>query len=302
MNYWFETPYVSRAPNKFDLLRVSTKLVSFVIFWLCTTLLLSQAHAQAPTAAQSIKFWNDSEPESVINVNHEPWQALLTKYVNDTDPSGINRFNYAAVTSVDLQRLVDYLDYLQKLEPRQLNPAEQLAYWVNLYNAKIAQLVVQTFDENDPVSSIRQLRSGVFTPGPWKREALKIVFQDLSLDDIEHGILRPNFQDFRIHYVLNSASLGCPNLLKTALNGENNEILLEKAEQDYLNHERAVKIEDGDLVLSAMFDWYSGDFAENKQALLDYLKGKVSPELASAITTNVTTRFDYDWSLNSPDS
>ncbi len=304
MYYWVENLRADRVVDRPSSsgVRVSawTLFSSFLLF--SVTLFTSAAYAQAPVEAKSIKFWNDSEPESQINVNHDPWQALLTKYVNDADSSGINRFDYEAVTPVDLQRLVDYLDYLQKLEPRQFNLPEQLAYWVNLYNAKVVELVIQSYDQNDPVSSVRQLRSGVFTPGPWKRETFKIVFQDLSLDDIEHGILRPNFQDFRIHYVLNNASLGCPNLLKTALDGENNEAVLQKAEQDYLNHARAVRIEGGDLVLSALFDWYSVDFADSKQGLLDYLKAKVAPELAEAISADATTRFDYDWSLNKPDA
>lgn len=258
--------------------------------------------AQTPVEANSIKFWNDSEADSRINVNHDPWQSLLTKYVNESHPSGINRFDYAAVTEVDLQRLVDYLDYLQKLEPRQLNKAEQLAFWVNLYNAKVVELVIQSYQGGDPVSSVRQLRSGVFTPGPWKRESLKIVFQDMSLDDIEHGILRPHFGDFRIHYVLNNASLGCPNLPKIALDGENNEALLSEAEQGYLKHSRALRIEDDELVLSTLFDWYSSDFADSKQGLFDYLKAKVAPDLAAGINVDVKTRFEYDWALNAPDS
>lgn len=263
-------------------------------------LILMTAQAAPGPEAQSIPFWNDFEEDGVMNVNHAPWQALLDKYLDDQHPSGINRFDYEGVSDVDRQRLNDYIDYLQKLEPRQLNKAEQMAYWINLYNAKTVELVTEAYADGDDISSIRQLRSGVFTPGPWERESMEIVMQELSLDDIEHGILRPHWNDRRIHYVLNCASLGCPNLLKTAFDGDNNEALMAKAEVEFLNHPRAVSIQDGELVLSSLFDWYSTDFAPNETELMAYLKANVDPQLAAQIDSASGPEFDYDWSLNKP--
>jgi len=288
------------AGSEINLVRHQILAGLALIGLLCLTVYSGRVSAQGPAEASSIKFWNDHEAQSVIRVNHDPWQAMLSKYVDDAHPSGVNRFDYDAVTPVDLQRLKDYLSYLQKLEPRQFNQAEQLAYWINLYNAKIVELVASAYAQNDKINSVREVRSGVFVPGPWKRDSLTIVFQEMSLEDIEHGILRPNFQDFRIHYVLNDASIGCPNLLKTAFRGENNEELLQKAEKDYLTHSRAIRVESGELVLASMFDWYRSDFASDTQGLFDYLRKNAVPELAATLNSNLDIRFEHDWALNKP--
>ncbi len=281
-----------------DALRNWVVGATFSVAWLVSGLVSA---APGPES-KSIKFWDDYEERSLINVNHDPWQAILNKYLDDNHPSGINRFDYAAVTEVDLQRLNDYLDYLQLLEPRQLNRSEQLAYWINLYNAKTVEIVARSYRNGDEVTSIRQIRSGVFTPGPWERESVKIAQQDLSLDNIEHGILRPHWQDHRLHFVLNCASLGCPNLLKTAFDGDNNEALLNGAEQAFMQHPRAARIDGGQLVLSSLFDWYGRDFAEDQASMLSYLRKHVRPEVASMINAASDPVFEYDWELNKPDS
>ncbi|GHA03458.1 DUF547 domain-containing protein [Arenicella chitinivorans] len=285
-------------------MRVLYALRKWVVGATCSVaLLVSGLVSAAPgPESKSIEFWDDYEERSLINVNHDPWQAILNRYLDDTHPSGINRFDYAGVTEVDLQRLADYLDYLQLLEPRQLNRSEQLAYWINLYNAKTVEIVIRSYQNGDEVSSIRQIRSGVFTAGPWERESVKISQQDLSLDNIEHGILRPHWQDHRLHFVLNCASLGCPNLLKTAFDGDNNEALLNGAEQAFMQHPRAARIENGQLVLSSLFDWYGKDFADDEAGMLAYLRKHVSPEVAGAIGAAGGPEFEYDWDLNKPDS
>ncbi|RBP48901.1 DUF547 domain-containing protein [Arenicella xantha] len=268
------------------------------MFALCASAILNAAPGPASI---SIEFWDDYEEESLMNINHQPWQAILDKYLDDEHPSGINRFDYAGVSEVDSQRLSDYLDYLQKMEPRQLSKPEQMAYWINLYNAKTVDLVVKAYLDGDDVSSIRQIRSGVFTPGPWERKGLEIATQELSLDDIEHGILRPHWRDHRIHFVLNCASLGCPNLLKTAFTGQNNEALLNGAEQAFMQHPRAARIDAGELVLSSLFDWYGTDFASSEDELWEYLRKHVNPQVSSAIGMLNEPVFEYDWSLNKPE-
>jgi hypothetical protein len=301
MFYWVEMPLPVGAANR--LIDILSRSLSTAIVAVTAALLLnSTVWAEQDAAAKSIEFWNDFEETSLMNINHDPWQALLNKYLDDQHPSGISRFNYAAVTPVDYQRLVDYLDYMQKMEPRQLNRNEQLAYWVNLFNGKTVQLAVQAFVNNDEITSIREVRSGMFTPGPWERKSMEVSQQELSLDDIEHGVIRPHFNDPRVHYVLSSAALGSPNLLKTALNGENNEQLLQAAETSFLAHPRAVRVEQGELILSSIFEWHATDFADSMPGLLAYLRQRVPPELAPALNAASDLRFEYDWSLNSPDS
>ena len=121
----------------------------------------------------------------------------------------------------------------------------------------------------------------------------------MTLNDIEHRILRPIWQDKRLHYVLNCASIGCPNLSTQAYTKENTPLQLSEAERTFLAHPRAVAFNaQGKLILSSIFDWYLEDFGGTETALLSYLAqehGELSNQLrnySSAI------RYHYDWSLN----
>jgi hypothetical protein len=253
---------------------------------------------QAQQAANLIPFWDDREPDSGLVVNHAPWQSLLSKYLDDQHASGINRFDYASVARGDLRLLDEYLDYLQSLDPRQLNALEQKAYWINLYNCVTVKFVL--VENRNNLRSIRQIRSGFLTPGPWQREALQINFQQLSLDDIQHGILRPIWQDNRVHYALSSASLGSPNLLKTAFTGANVESLLEKATSDFVAHPRAVQISNGRLVLSEIYDLYAGDFGTNFRTLKEHIKKYALPEMSARLDIFNRAQYAHDWDLNRP--
>ena len=271
------------------------RAMAVALLAVCASILVVPVSAQADT--ELISFWNDREPGSKINVDHSQWQVILDRYLDDQHPSGINRFNYAEVSRADQQRLNAYLTFLQTYEPRQFNAQEQMAYWINLYNAATVLLIVA---EDRSLDSIRELRSGVFTAGPWRRTLLKVSGQELSLDDVEHGILRPIWKDNRIHYVLNCASLSCPNLQKTAFTGENVEELLELAAIEYINHPRAVRIEGGKLFLSSIYDWYRQDFGSEFADLIAHLVKYIEPEMAVNIKKFKGAKYSYDWALNKP--
>ena len=255
-----------------------------------------QVHAQV--IAELIPFWDDREEASSLAVDSSRWQAILDKYLNDQHPSGINRFNYAAVTYQDKLSLETYLNYLQSLEPRQFNSREQMAYWINLYNSLTVSLILG--EKRTNLRSIRQIRSGFVQVGPWKRKTLNVVQQPLSLDDIEHGILRPIWQDPRIHYVMHKASMGSPNLLKTAFTGDNIEDSLKSAAASFINHPRAVNIKDGRLVLSEIYSWYATDFGVDFQAVKLHLSEYANPELATRLRDFDSAKYAHDWSLNRP--
>jgi len=261
-------------------------------------LIIFVGHTQAQQAANLIPFWDDREPESGLLVNHAAWQSLLDKYLDDQHPSGINRFDYAAVARSDRRVLNEYLKYLQSLDPRQLNALEQKAYWINLYNSTTVRIVLM--ENRNNLRSIRQIRSGFITPGPWQRQVLQVNFQALNLNDIQHGILRPIWQDNRVHYALNSASLGSPNLLKTAFSGANVEALLEKAARDFITHPRAVQISDGRLVLSEIYDLYAKDFGSNFGAVKEHIKKYIQPDLSARLDIFNRARYMHDWGLNRP--
>lgn len=227
--------------------------------------------------------------------DHGPWQDFLDRYLETDTASGIHLVRYGAVTDEDRQRLEAWLDALAGTDPRGASRDAQMAYWINLYNALTVQLIL----EHPQVESIREISSGLFSLGPWDLEVTRVAGLDLTLNDIEHRILRPLYRDPRIHFAVNCASLGCPDLAAEAWTAENLERLLESGARRYVNHPRGVTLADGRLTLSSIFDWYRGDFPAGKGALLAWLAGYAEPALAAELRAHDgRIRHAYDWNLN----
>ncbi len=264
---------------------------SLCVLSLLSLIIVSQTVSAAP-AAKLIDFWLEHSESSTID--HQAWQNFLDEYLVAGD-NGVNLFKYSAVSSSGHKALKTYLSTLQTIDPRQYNRAEQMAYWINLYNALTIDVVLDAY----PTKSILKIGGSFFSPGPWNKKHLKIAGQKLSLNDIEHGILRPIWQDSRIHYAVNCASYSCPNLSAIAFTAENTEEQLTTAAKDYINNPRGVTIDGDDLLLSKIFDWYQVDFGDNEKELLEQLANHAEPELAKHLLNHDgDIDYDYDWSLN----
>ncbi len=130
-------------------------------------------------------------------------------------------------------------------------------------------------------------------------ELITIKGEALTLDDIEHRILRPIWLDARIHYAVNCASLGCPNLQRQAFTAANTESLLETAAREFINHPRGAKVEDGRLVVSSIYDWFEDDFGGNDRGVIEHLKIYAETDLRRALSNLDRISDDrYDWQLN----
>ncbi|MEH6467751.1 MAG: DUF547 domain-containing protein [Porticoccus sp.] len=242
-------------------------------------------------------FWSESNESNISIIEHSTWQTLLDVYLNNKHPSGINRFDYAAVNTEDHKRLDSYLQQMQQLDPRAFNRTEQKAYWINLYNALTVELILKNY----PTESITKLGKSFFSFGPWDDKIANIQGHELSLNDIEHGILRPLFQDNRIHYAVNCASLSCPNLSATAYTSANIHSQLEQAAKLYVNHPRGVTFEDGTLKVSNIYQWYKEDFGGNDKTLLSHLTHYAEPSLAERLRHyQADIEYHYNWKLNQP--
>jgi len=263
-----------------------------------TGLAIMVAACGAPTS-ESQSFWEARNEQSQQSVDHSAWQDLLDDYLDDNHASGINRFDYASISEQDRAKLVAYIDSLQSIDPRNLNANEQISYWANLYNANTVYEVIQGIEE-DNISSIKDIWSNLVTPGPWDKESLTIAGQKVSLNIIEHGILRPIWRDRRIHYALNCASIGCPSLLSTAFTADLVDELMNEAEEDFLGHPRAVSVDGEKLILSSLFDWYAADFAASPEELLEYLSDYVDEDTLDGIENHSSISYTYDWNLNKP--
>jgi len=247
--------------------------------------------------------WADHDPNNAERLVHGDWQALLDAYLITDDPSGVYLVDYAALKAneVDRQRLNGYIDYLQGLNPRQYAKDVQMAYWINLYNAVTVKVVLDEY----PVDSIKDIHEGLIPgTGPWGDVHAMVGGQPLTLDNIEHDILRPIWQDNRIHYAVNCASIGCPNLATDAYTAENLERLLEQGARDYVNHPRGAELLDEAFgVVSSIYFWYQEDFGDSEAGVLEHLRKYAEGDLAEQLRDfDGSLDHEYDWSLNAPDT
>jgi hypothetical protein len=232
-------------------------------------------------------------------VDHSAWERLLKAYVKP-GADGLNRVDYAALKAEGLPALRDYIGALEQTDPNKLDRNEQFALLANLYNAKTLEIVASRY----PVKSIKDISLGgglvaTVTGGPWKAKVVKLQGVELSLDDIEHGILRPIFKDPRVHYAVNCASVGCPNLRDEAFTGARLNQQLEQAAKDYVNSPRGVNFENGEPTVSSIYVWYIDDFGGDDRGVLDHLRKYAGPDLAKRLAgVNSLGADGYDWSLN----
>jgi hypothetical protein len=255
---------------------------------------LIERSAAAPQA-ELWPHWLTHDAQSERQVDHSGWATFLDRYLVLGAGGAANLVRYREAAD-DGRRLLDsYLEQLAATPVGELNRAEQKAYWINLYNA----LTVRTIVEHYPVNSIRDIKSGWFSSGPWDLKLISVDDQKLSLNDIEHRILRPIWQDNRIHYAVNCASIGCPNLQPQPYTAENSERLLKQAAHDYVNSPRGVRFEGNRLIVSSIYSWYRDDFAANEAGLLSYLAELADPETAARLRDyRGSISDDYDWRLN----
>ncbi len=240
--------------------------------------------------------WQRHNPASTASISHQAWQEILEEYVIDDDDSGIHLVDYESIADEALEQLDSYLTAMAEVEISRYNRDQQFAYWVNLYNAITVQVVVKNY----PVASIKDISSGLLPLGPWDDALIEIEGHEVTLNDIEHQILRPIWQDYRIHFAVNCASISCPNLPTQAFTADNTETLLNSYADQYLQHARAFEIDDDTLWLSSIFDWYQADFGTNEQTMLATLSAHLPSEKKAQLEKfkgNIDYR--YDWSINS---
>ena len=251
----------------------------------------------APGFATNSQLWNQSDESNTRLIDHQRWQKVLDSYLIANHSSGINRFRYSDVTTADKKILKNYLSELQKIDPRSYKRNEQMAYWINLYNALTVDLILDKY----PVKSIKKAGKSFFSFGPWDDELAKVAGQTLTLNDIEHKILRPIWKDPRIHYAVNCASYGCPNLAANVFTSSNVNALLDQSAHEYINHDRGVRFDNGKLIVSSIYHWYKEDFGGNDATLIKHLDQYAKPELKTLLAQyKGAIDHSYDWRLNEP--
>ena len=253
--------------------------VGFLVLTACDSCSLSQYVIQQ----KSVKtVYSDSEP-----ITHELWDGLLKKHV-----SAAGKVNYKGILA-DSAKLNRYLNLLGSHHPNAAHWTrnEQFAYWLNAYNAFTIKLIC----DNYPLKSIKDIKNGIpFVNTVWDLKFIKIEGATYDLNNIEHGIIRANFFDPRIHCAVNCASNSCPRLLPEAFTAEKLEAQLEFAIRDFLRDTSKNVIEKNAVRLSSIFNWYQSDFTK-KGSLVQFLN------LYAPIKIDEKAKIsylDYDWRLN----
>lgn len=241
-------------------------------------------------------FWNVSNENNTNVISHKSYQDFLDRYLFKGG-NGINQLRYSKVSAKDRQTLDKYIEGLTNLPIRTFNKKEQLAYWINLYNALTIQVILKHW----PVKSITKINisPGFFSFGPWDAPLVTIEGQKITLNDIEHRILRPIWNTPLLHYALNCASMSCPQLQNKAFTGQNSEKLMKKAAHEYVNSPYGVKVESKNLQLSKIYQWYQTDFGDNEAQVLKHIAEFAKPKLRKQLLNNQKPiSYDYNWNVN----
>jgi hypothetical protein len=260
------------------------KPLSILLFLAAATL------AHAAPASDLWEIWTPSDENSTAIIDHGAWDQFLGDFVRYDNTLAMNVVDYAGAKSRGKARLDRYIQEMENIKIRSYNRAEQKAYWINLYNAVTLQLILDFY----PLNSIRDISFGFFGPGPWDEELVTVEGIELTLNDIEHRILRPIWDDPRIHFAVNCASIGCPDLWDEAYTAENTEAIMDLAAERYANHPRGVNFNGNRLTLSSIFNWYAVDFQPSVLAYLATLR----PNDTQIASWNGWTNYEYDWALN----
>jgi len=239
--------------------------------------------------------WTRHDPNSRQRIDHGAWAAFLRKYLRQSD-DGVALLAYGGVSKQDARALDGYLSRLTAVAVDGLNRDEQMAYWINLYNALTVRLIL----EYKPEESIRDIdiSPGLFSDGPWGRKLVEVAGEPVSLNDIEHRILRPIWRDARIHYAVNCASIGCPNLAPRPFTADGLQAQLDAAARTYVNHPRGAALLKGKLVVSSIYVWFGDDFG-GEMGVLMHLRKYAEGDLARGLDgIKELSDHRYDWRLN----
>lgn len=271
------------------------KLAIAVLFTLCITVGFKGYMLYQAVSPNPIIFWQASSAVNKQVIDHQLWRDLLKTYVLEDTGQGSRTFNYSMVTPQDKAKLHEYLSKQQQIDPRDYQKNEQLAYWINLYNALTIDLVLKNY----PIESIKDIGDGI--TGPWNIELAIVAGQPMTLNQIEHGILRGLWKDNRVHYVINCASIGCPDLSMQPITGSTIEQQLNEAAVRFINQPKGVQLNGNTLVLSSIYNWFMVDFGESEEQLLRHLTQYAKPPLNKKIANfKGAIEYDYNWKLSAP--
>jgi hypothetical protein len=209
-------------------------------------------------------------------ISHSTFNTLLIKHVTK---NGV--VNYKGFKN-DHSKLKTYINTLKNNSPKpSWSRNESLTYWINLYNALTIDLLL----DNYPIQSITKIDKA------WDTKILTIDSQDYTLNDIENKVIRPTFNEPRIHFAVNCGAKSCPKLLNEAFVAEKLESQLEKQTTSFINNSSQNVITASNAQISKIFEWYASDFGNIVYFLNKYSMTKINTDAKIGY-------LEYEWALN----
>ncbi len=267
----------------------------------------------AAVVAVSAAFGSNIEPPASETFDHS-YRSLA--HVLERHVVG-SRVDYAALQQqrAALDAAVTEIGQVEGPDFDTWTDDEQIAYWINAYNAFTLQAVVDNYPIDGgwfsflrlaPRNSIKQI-AGVWTDLRWAAAG-----RPMTLDEIEHGTLRVRYDEPRIHFAVNCAAVSCPPLLAEPFVAKRLDRQLMLAARDFLASDHGVRVDGDTLEVSSILDWYGGDFVDDYSHLVDApgsaqsraifgLVAKYGPSAAAPLAQSGTARIRflrYDWALN----
>lgn len=227
-------------------------------------------------------------PVKPASFDHSTFDGLLKRFARPD----LGRVDYAGLAG-ERAKLDAYVVSLAHAPLARLPIREREALLINAYNAFTLTLIL---DHYPGVASIKDLDA------PWKTKRYQLASETVSLDDIEHGLLRPTYKDPRIHFAVNCASIGCPPLADHAYVGARLDTQLDEAARATLGNPRYARVEGGKLFVTSLLNWYGDDFVApdwtpHATSIVEFVR-----RYRDDVPPEATVEFlDYDWRLNDVD-
>lgn len=219
--------------------------------------------------------------------SHILWDSLLQQHVSDE-----GWVNYKGFIQ-DSSLFTQYLEELEGHHPNEKwSREEKMAYWINVYNAYTVKMIIDHY----PTKSIKSIKKGIpFINSVWDIKFIHIEGATYDLNNVEHGILREKFNDPRIHFAINCASVSCPRLNNHAYFAETLDKQLDIAARAFFEDETKNIIRKKKVQLSKILKWFHGDFKNKEENFITFLNTYSPVE----IDKNAKVEYlDYDWGLN----
>jgi hypothetical protein len=244
------------------------------------------------SSAEKESTYTISTETGSFDHSHATFTEVLKTHVKGAkvDYSGIKK------SPAKLNAYLDTLANIKKSEYDGWSKDQKMAFLINLYNAATLKLIIDHY----PVKSIKDI--GGIIKGPWKQEVVRLWGKKVTLDHVEHDLLRPGFKDPRVHFAVNCASIGCPDLLNEAFQASKLDDQLDNQARAFLADTKRNRLDakNKTLYLSSIFDWFEEDFVKKSGSVEKFVAPYFNDADRAVIQRGglKIKNTEYDWNLN----